>query len=254
MSELYPGLELPSAEVGIHIIGLGVNEIYDTPLFSFHLLTAVDRIFYLGQSDFSRRILRDICQEFEDLAAYYLEGMDAHTQCRVMAGRVIDSYKSNRIALAVNGDPLFLNTVSDLVVAGSEAKNIPSFVYSAPSSLSGVLSIAGAGSLSNNVLVCTEKTLNVDNTILNPENALAVFQMGNSEPDDISLAAGQESPGFTRILEKIKSAYGLDCYWIFTRLACEPNGTNLILEGNVRDLHLIGNVNRSGTLFIYPER
>ena len=106
-------------ERGVHLVGLGIKELIDTPCKSIELLKNCDVVAYLGQSPEAACFLRNSSKSFVDLRPFYRDGDELAEIYDRISASVISLFDQNSVAFATNGNPLFLNRISAKIMAAS---------------------------------------------------------------------------------------------------------------------------------------
>lgn len=234
---------------GIKIIGLGVNELQDVPSGSVQILKACDVVAYLGQSNEMAGMLRRDCQKFFDLRLHYRDGEKLDDIYDRISTEVIGYFRDNTVAFATNGNPLFLNKISERISRHCCDEDIPVDIRTANSSLDEIIALVGLSSSS--FVVATEQRLLGDPSILLGNLDTLVFQMGTWSDGTLVSNAGENTDNFKSLVKQLKTNLEPTQKWTFVSLAVEANENHYIWTGLISNVQKLAKVNKSGTLVLH---
>ncbi|UHD15276.1 SAM-dependent methyltransferase [Thiocapsa bogorovii] len=233
---------------GIHLIGLGVNEFWDIPVAALVVLQKCQRVFLLCDGRQTEDHIRNINGKVECLnylyeSGHYLESI----HCSIMRA-VMDNYNGGAAALAMNGNVLFLNNISQQIERECDARGVPVYSYNSTSSLDGILHLSRLNINQAGLQVYTEGFLVKNPQVLDGSIPVAIFQMGTESDGRMIVSSGEATENYSELCRVLFAAYGPKAKFSFYQLANSRDGRNISVVGLVSELKQLSPVNKSGTL------
>ncbi len=122
-------------ENGLYLLSSGVRRELDISIHTRSIITSCDQLLLLDDHPRTLAFIDNLGIAYTPLFDMYVANKQANIVYEDIARTVISAYEENRVVFLTDGNPLYFNRISKLIVDSAKQCSIPYYCYNAPSIL-----------------------------------------------------------------------------------------------------------------------
>jgi len=237
-------------EKEIYLVGYGMNFNEDRTISADTSIKCADIIFTIEPDISHIKEYLSVEAPVENLFHFYKKGQLRSDVYKIISEHIITSLKKySKVVLLVPGNPLFLDTVCELIEERAFELDIDLHIIEGISSLDAINNQLEIPLHKTSITVyiadifCNRKP-NID-----IDTVLLLFQPGNVSSNTVAI--GTVSKKSVLILqESLLEYYSPEDNWMLINLGNSSDNPTKIIWNNIKNLHLFVNYMHSGTLIV----